>query len=177
MKFKKFSFKKVKSTNNTAIKIIKNSNFNYGMIVIEHQAKGRGQYGRIWKSFKGNLFVSFFYNLEQINISMKNLTKINCMLTKKSISNFCKKKITFKPPNDLLVGGKKICGILQEIINKDNQKFLIVGIGINVLKNPVILNYPTTNLYEVTGKKISYKSLVKLLKLNFERKYLKFLKR
>tara|TARA_B100001057_G_scaffold206727_1_gene207499 strand:- start:110 stop:643 length:534 start_codon:yes stop_codon:yes gene_type:complete len=177
MKFKKFSFKKVKNTNDTALKIIKKTSLNHGMIISENQKKGKGQYGRIWKSYKGNLFVSFFCNIERVDISMKDFTKINCRIAKKTISNFCKKKITFKLPNDLLVNGKKICGILQERINRDNQKFLVVGIGINIDKSPVILNYPTTNLNEVTGKKVSYKSLVKLLKLNFEKRYFKFLKR
>ena len=147
------------------------------MVLADVQINGRGQYGKKWVSYKGNLFVSFFCNIERVDISMKDFTKINCRIAKKTISNFCKKKITFKLPNDLLVNGKKICGILQERINRDNQKFLVVGIGINIDKSPVILNYPTTNLNEVTGKKVSYKSLVKLLKLNFEKRYFKFLKR
>ena len=44
MKFKTFKFKKVKSTNNTAIRIIKNSNCKYGMIISDTQTFGRGQY-------------------------------------------------------------------------------------------------------------------------------------
>ena len=46
MKFKIFKFKKVKSTNNTAIRIIKSSNFDYGMVISETQNSGRGQYGK-----------------------------------------------------------------------------------------------------------------------------------
>ena len=80
MKFKIFRFKKVESTNNTAIRIIKNSNINYGMIISESQNNGRGQYGKKWISYKGNLFVSFFFKLENINISLKKLTKSNCLL-------------------------------------------------------------------------------------------------
>ena len=45
MKFKKFKFKKVKSTNNTAIRIIKETNYNLGMVIAETQTNGRGQYG------------------------------------------------------------------------------------------------------------------------------------
>ena len=50
MKLKKFKFKKVKSTNNTAIRIIKETKHNLGMVVAETQANGRGQYGRKWIS-------------------------------------------------------------------------------------------------------------------------------
>ena len=77
MKFKIFKFKKVNSTNNTAIRIIKNTNHKFGMIVSDTQSNGRGQYGKKWVSYKGNLFVSFFLNLENLNIKLKQITKIN----------------------------------------------------------------------------------------------------
>ena len=107
MKFKKFKFKKIKSTNNTAIRIIKETNCNLGMVVAETQKKGRGQYGRKWISYKGNLFVSFFNELNKTNISINAITKINCLLVKKLLSKFTKKNILFKKPNDLLIDKKK----------------------------------------------------------------------
>ena len=61
MKFKIFKFKTVNSTNSTAMRIIRSSNFNYGMVVSETQKKGKGQYGKKWISYKGNLFISFFF--------------------------------------------------------------------------------------------------------------------
>ena len=176
MKIKRFNFKKVNSTNRTAIKIIKNSKFDYGMVVSENQKNGKGQYGKKWISYKGNLFVSFFYNIDNINSSIKKLTKINCLLVKKLISKFYKKEIFFKSPNDLLINKKKISGILQEIIIKDDKKYLIVGIGINIVKSPNINKYPTTNLLEVVGKKINYKKMVNQLKLIFEKDLSKYFK-
>ena len=173
MKFKIFKFEKVKSTNNTAIRIIKNSNIDYGMIISKTQKKGRGQYGKKWISFKGNLFVSFFYKLENLTVSLNQLTKINCLLVKKLISNYYKKKIIFKKPNDLLIDKKKICGILQERISKFNNEYLIVGIGINLIRNPNIRNYPTTNLYQLLNKRISKNQIEKKLKKIFELKLTK----
>ena len=177
MKFKIFKFKKVKSTNNTAIRIIKSSNFNYGMVISEMQNKGRGQYGKKWISYKGNLFVSFFYKLENLTVSLSKMTKINCILVKKLLSFYYKKKIIFKKPNDLLIDKKKICGILQETINKFNKKYLIVGIGINLIKNPYIKNYPTTNLYLLTNKKTMKRKIENELKEIFELKLNKFYKK
>jgi BirA family biotin operon repressor/biotin-[acetyl-CoA-carboxylase] ligase len=176
MNIKRFDFKKVNSTNKTAIKIIKNSRFDYGMVVSENQKNGKGQYGKKWISYKGNLFVSFFYNIDNINSSIKKLTKINCLLVKKLISKFYKKEIFFKSTNDLLINKKKISGILQEIIIKDNKKYLIVGIGINIVKSPNINKYPTTNLLEIVGKKIDYKKMVNQLKLIFEKNLSKYFK-
>ena len=155
MRFKKFKFKKVNSTNNTAIRIIKNSNFKFGMVTADAQLSGKGQYGKKWISNKGNLFVSFFHEIKNINISLSTLTKINCLLVKKTIEKYYKKKIVFKKPNDLLINKKKISGILQEIISVSGNKFLIVGIGVNLIKSPKIKNYPTTNLSELINKPIN----------------------
>ena len=83
MRFKKFKFKKVISTNYTAIRIIKSSNLKFGMVVADMQSNGKGQYGKKWISNKGNLFVSFFHELNNINISLSRLTKINCLIVKK----------------------------------------------------------------------------------------------
>ena len=176
MKFKIFRFKKVESTNNSAIRIIKNSQYDYGMIIANNQKKGRGQYGKKWISYNGNLFVSFFYKLNHLKVSLKQITKINCLLVKKLISIYYKKQITFKKPNDLLINKKKICGILQEKISKLDRKYLIVGIGINLIKNPNLRNYPSTNLSEIINKKISKNKIEKQLKKIFETKLTKLYK-
>ena len=169
MKFKKFKFKKVKSTNNTAIRIIKENKYNLGMVVAETQVNGRGQYGRKWISSKGNLFISFFNELNKTKLSINAITKINCLLVKKLLSKFTKKNILFKKPNDLLINKKKISGILQEVILIKGKKFLITGIGINIIKNPNIKNYPATNLKEVAKKSINKLQVENKLKHIFEK--------
>ena len=168
MKFKVFRFKKVKSTNNTAIRVINNTNIYYGMISSESQNNGRGQYGKKWISFKGNLFVSFFFKLDNLKISFKQLTKLNCLLVRKILSTYYKKKIIYKKPNDLLIDKKKICGILQETLIKLDKKYLIVGVGVNLIKSPYIKNYPTTNLKELLNKKVSKIKIENQLKKIFE---------
>ena len=170
MRFKIFKFKNVKSTNSTAIRIIKNSNTSSGMVISENQKSGRGQYGNKWISYKGNLFVSFFFKLENLNISIKRLTNINCLLVKKLLSIYYKKRIIFKKPNDLLIGKKKICGILQENLLKFDERYLVVGIGINLIKSPKIKKYETTNLYKLMNKKISKYEITNDLKKIFELK-------
>ncbi len=168
MKFRIFNFQKVKSTNNTALRIIKRSDCEYGMVISQTQKRGKGQHGKKWISYKGNLFVSFFYKLENLNITLKQLTLINCLLVKRLISMYYKKKIIIKKPNDLLIGKKKICGILQETVNKFDKKYLIVGIGINLIKSPNLNNYQTSNLYELINKKISKENVAMKLKKIFE---------
>ena len=169
MKFKKFKFKKVKSTNDTAIRLIRKNNFTSGMVVSETQLKGKGQYGRKWISHKGNLFVSFFYEFSLHNLSISTITKNNCLLVKKLLSKYVKKKIFYKKPNDLLIDKKKISGILQETISISDNKFLIVGIGINLVKSPKIKNYPTTSIFELIDNQVNKISIENELKVLFEK--------
>jgi len=168
MKLKKFNFKIVNSTNDLAIQIIKNSNNKSGIIIAEKQKKGRGQYRKKWTSFKGNLFVSIFFQVNSLQLSLKDLTKVNCFLVKKLLSNYYKAKITIKNPNDLLINNMKISGILQETLSKSDEKFIIVGIGINLIKSPNIKNYFTTNLFDLTGVKITPKNAALKLKKIYE---------
>jgi len=168
MKLKKFNFKIINSTNDQAFQIIKNTNNKAGIVIAEKQKRGRGQYGKKWASFKGNLFVSIFFQVNLVQLSLKNLTKINCLLVKKLLSNFYKDRITIKKPNDLLINNMKISGILQETLSKSGETFIIVGIGINLIKSPTIKNYLTTNLFDLTGVKITPNSAALKLKKIYE---------
>jgi len=175
MKIKQFNYKIVNSTNNTALRLINKTNIQYGMVTAISQKSGKGQYGKKWISFKGNLFVSFFFKIKNYNLNIKRSTKLNCELIKKLLSKFYKKKITIKPPNDLLINGKKICGILQESVVKEGQKYLIIGIGINLIKSPYIKDYPTTNLFDLTKKKIDKNKFQNRLKSIFEKNLTKLI--
>ena len=176
MKLKQFNLKKVQSTNQTAIRLIRNSKIKFGLINSERQSKGKGQYGRKWISYKGNIFISIFYELNKVDLQLTSLSKKNCLLVKKVISKYYKKKITFKQPNDLLIDKKKICGILQEVIEKSQTKYLVVGIGLNLIKSPKISNYLTTNLFAETNRKINQKKIIKEIKITFEKFLSKYYK-
>ena len=172
MKLKKFFYKKINSTNDTAVKKIRKG-FRRGLVFAMEQTKGRGQYGKKWISLKGNLFLSVFIEIKN-QISLKKITFLNCQIIKKILSKLFKTKLTIKFPNDLLINKKKVCGILQETISNNDKKFIIIGIGINLIKNPMIKNYPTTNLLEETGIKISRFQLLNVIKEDFEKNLKKF---
>ena len=169
MKLKKFNFKKVNSTNDLAIKIIRSSKNKSGIVIAETQKKGRGRHGKKWISYKGNLFVSIFFTIDKINLTLDKITKINCLLTKKLLSFYYDKKITIKKPNDLMINKKKISGILQEKLINCNQTFIIIGIGINLIKSPSIHSYPTTNFFELTNIKIDRNKAISKLKKIYEK--------
>ena len=62
------------------------------------------------------------------------------MIIKKSLQKFVNEKIKVKLPNDLLIRGSKVCGILQESIITIKNRYFIVGIGMNLVSNPKIIN-------------------------------------
>ena len=173
MKLKKYSYKITKSTNDIAIQKIKKRKL-CGIVISKKQTNGRGQYGNKWLSLKGNLFMSVFFQIKRKD-SIKKITKENCSLIRKAISQFIKEKITIKKPNDLLVKKQKICGILQETLIINNKKFIIVGVGLNLSNSPKIKNYPTTFLNKYTNKKVSKLMLFLKIKEMYEKKlnYLK----
>ena len=159
MIYKIFSYKKVNSTNDIAIKKIKNG-YIRGLVQTEIQKKGRGQHGKKWISCNGNLFISIFFKINK-KISLKMLTFKNCNKIKKVISKLINKNLTIKWPNDLLLNKKKICGILQETTTYNNSLFMVLGIGINLIKSPKIINYSTTNILDEIGINVSKKIIIK----------------
>ena len=171
MKLKKINLKNTNSTNDEAIKKIKKG-MNNGIIITRTQKNGRGRYGKKWISIKGNLFMSIFHEVKK-NILSKKITKDNCYLVKKSLSNLIKYKISIKPPNDLLIKSQKFCGILQETITFHEKKFIIIGIGVNISKNPIIKGYPTTNLSKYAKKKINRNIVFTNIRKTFEKKLIK----
>jgi len=169
MKFKTFKYNSVTSTNKTAIELIKKKRIEKGFVYALTQKRGKGRYGRKWISKKGNFFGSIFFPLKKNFPSIEEFSLINPMLNIDVLSNHCdKKKIFFKSPNDIYINKKKVCGILQETIFEKSKKYLIVGIGINILSSPKIRNYPITNVYKETKKKIKQSKIANQIRAEYE---------
>ena len=171
MKIETFKFKSVTSTNDVAINLIKEKKKKIGCIYADIQTRGRGTRGRKWVSAHGNLFGSIFFPLRKNYPPFNEFSIINSVIISSVIEHFCeKKKISFKWPNDVFLNGKKICGILQELITLNSKKFLIIGIGVNVISNPNINNkYQATNILLETRKKPSIKKIINLIILSYEK--------
>ena len=166
MKFKIFKYKKVKSTNDVAIRKIR-SGIKNGIVTSDVQSSGRGRHGNKWVSYKGNLFLTIFFSISN-NQNLNKFNYKNCLIIKKVLSKYIKQDLKIKRPNDILFNQYKICGILQETIFYKNLKYLMVGVGLNLLKSPKFKNYKTTSVYEITKKKVSKIRILKEIKLNYE---------
>ena len=171
MQFEIFKFEKVSSTNDVAINLIKVKKREIGCIYSDAQTKGRGTKGKEWVSETGNLFGSIFFPLKNNYPPFNEFSIINPIIISGVIKHFCEEKnITLKYPNDVLVNEKKICGILQELINLDNRKFLIVGIGVNIVANPNInKKYLATNILTETNKNPKIREIIDLIVFSYEK--------
>ena len=173
MKIKIFKFKKVTSTNDVAINLIKKKNKTVGCVHASEQTKGRGTYGKKWISNKGNLFASFFFPIKKNIPHFKDFIIINSFIVSRVLKNIYNiKDIKIKLPNDILIKKKKICGILQEIITFKKKEFFIVGIGLNTQSSPFIKKYKTTNLFKETEKNIKVQQIIKLIAAAYENFFL-----
>ena len=171
MKFEIFKFKNVTSTNEVAINLIKEKQKEIGCVYADTQTKGRGTHGRTWVSDKGNLFSSIFFPLGDNCPPFNEFSIINPIIISDVIKHFCdKKNVNLKFPNDVFVNRKKICGVLQETIISGSRKFLIIGIGVNIISNPDINNeYQATNILLETKKKPEIKEIINLIITSYEK--------
>ena len=167
MKLKKYLYKKVESTNNVAMRLIKQGN-QRGIILTDQQTKGKGKGKNRWISMKGNLFISIFFEISK-KVSLTAIIEKNLKIIKKVINKKINSLIHIKKPNDILINNKKVCGILQEIVFREGKKYMIVGIGINVSSSPKINNYSTTSLNKYSNKELNRIKLFKEIKLLYEK--------
>ena len=170
MKFKIIKHDKVSSTNDVAIELIKKKKFSFGCVNARIQEKGRGTSGNKWISLEGNLFCTIFFPLKNKFPKFNEFSIINPVIISDVIKKFCvSKKINLKFPNDIFVNGKKMCGILQEVISQDQENFLIIGIGINIVDSPEIKeNYKATNILTETGKKPNIRHIISQIIISYE---------
>ena len=169
MKIKIKNYKKVKSTNDIALKLIKKNMSEPTLITSEKQTNGRGRVGKKWISNKGNLFMSLYFRFNKERIDFKQFSILNAFLLRKVVSKITSKKIKIKWPNDLLLNEKKFCGILQEVIKFDNFDYLIIGIGLNTNKVPQNKSFKSTSLKNILNKKIDNKIILKNIVIAYEK--------
>ena len=167
--FKIIKFKTVKSTNDEAIKLIRSDKFVQGLVSADLQTNGRGTMGKKWISEKGNLFISIFFKVNLIKIKIENYLIFNTKIIKKILHIYTKKIIKIKKPNDLLINKKKICGILQEIIEHKKEKYLITGIGINTKILPSNKNFECTSLKVHSNKNINNQIIINTIKKKYDK--------
>ena len=126
------TFDTIDSTNNY-LKIHEKDLPHLTIVRARYQTFGRGQYTRQWVSNPNeNILVSFLFKKFRSSITVQTIEKMAIHLCQQFLANF-NIRATHKLPNDLLVDGKKIAGMLIETKQvEDTYKYVIVGIGMNI---------------------------------------------
>jgi BirA family biotin operon repressor/biotin-[acetyl-CoA-carboxylase] ligase len=168
--------KEVDSTNNRAKQIALEE--KEGAVVIsEKQTSGRGRRGRKWESPEGGIAISFILKPNVSPERAPQMTLISSLAlveTLNKIHNGLNAKI--KWPNDILISGKKISGILTEL-SADMEKinYVVVGVGVNL--NSTVENLPenATSLKIETKEQVSIKQFLKSFFDHYDKLYLEYL--
>ncbi|WP_331828368.1 biotin--[acetyl-CoA-carboxylase] ligase [Candidatus Blochmannia sp. SNP] len=102
--------------------------------VTEHQTQGRGRQGKIWVApFRESICLSIYWTLNKTPPIVTELSIMISIIVARILKNLGVSQIKIKWPNDLYIYGKKLAGILIEIITRtDNIAHIIIGIGINL---------------------------------------------
>lgn len=144
------------------------------IIIADEQTAGRGRLKRAWLSPKGSIALSII--LYPSLLYLPSLIMLASLAVVHSIESVTGLKSQIKWPNDVLVNGKKVCGILIESDVRGNRvDYTIIGIGINV--NLRLSDFPeilptATSLSNELGRGVSRLSLIRRLLVEIERLYL-----
>lgn len=127
-------FKEIDSTNNYAKKIAYDGCEDGTVIIAERQASGRGRLGRSWESNMGKgIWMSVVLRPDISPESIQLITLAASVAVVKAIRDTTGIVTGIKWPNDILLDGKKLCGILVEMSSEmDRINFVVIGIGINI---------------------------------------------
>lgn len=173
-KFSIYHFDEIDSTN-LYLRESYNSLDEFSVITSDYQSKGRGRLGRTWHTNKDNIAISILLKPKVINNDIARISLVVGASVYKTINKY--KKCMIKWPNDILIDGKKVSGILLEAVSAPPINALIIGIGINI--NQMIfeddIKNKATSLKLLCNKEIDKDEVLLSLLDNFYDLYNKFL--
>lgn len=171
--FRVAAFDVLDSTNTTCAELARNGEVAGLVVVADHQTKGRGRRGRQWVSEQGNLFCSILMRPTCSMQEASNVSFIAALAIYETVFSLVSDqhlKVECKWPNDVLIEGKKISGILLEtVLNPLTNEFtgLIIGMGINICYAPDNTLYPCAYLQEYARKEVTREDILTLLLSSF----------
>lgn len=143
-------FDTIDSTNDEARRVSDFEEASGLWIMARTQTVGRGRRGREWVSQPGNLFCSLLLRIEEELDIIPQLSFVTALAVRDVVADFLQldEAVKVKWPNDVLVGGEKISGILLESSATGTQKpdRLIIGIGINIMSHPENMLFPAAHM-------------------------------
>ena len=169
------------STNTLAMELASQGAPEGTTLVAETQTGGKGRLGRRWISPKGNLYLSVVLRPQIPTHKAPLITLMGAVATVSAIRTTCGVQAAIKWPNDILVSGRKVGGLLTEMsAEPDRIRHIALGIGINV--NMALEDLPpdvrenATTVAAAAGKKINRTALLQQLLRDLDSRYRVLLK-
>ena len=158
MDYNYIHFDEIDSTNN----YLKNSYQlldNFTFVSADYQSKGKGRHDRVWESSKGlNLMFSILIKDPKLLETSTILSLMTAVELAKLLERYGIDNVSIKWPNDVLIGDKKVCGILLE---GQLPNYLVIGVGLNVNQKefPDNLRRPATSMSNELNKDVDLEDL------------------
>ncbi len=158
-------FPEISSTNTYALELASDGAAEGTVVIAETQSNGKGRLGRKWISPKGNLYFSVILR-PKIPLHKAPLsTLMGAVAVATAIRTVCQIPAAIKWPNDILISGRKVCGLLTEMsAEQDRIRHIVLGIGVDVNMEPDALPSDiralTTTVAAEKGQKINRTALL-----------------
>src|SRR3989338_6962384 len=180
MNFRMLHYDTLDSTNNMALSLAREGAQEGTVVVAEYQTRGRGRFKRRWLSLRGKgLLFSMILRPKLRAFQASLLTYV----AGESVAQVLKERFgllaKLKKPNDVLIHGKKIAGILSESTTGYRQQveFVVIGIGLNVNTERKDLVRKGTSIYLEVGKKVDLNTVLEGILKSFAERYAPIVKK
>jgi BirA family biotin operon repressor/biotin-[acetyl-CoA-carboxylase] ligase len=174
------SFDSLDSTNEEGKRLARGGGCHGAVIWAKQQTSGKGRMGRNWVSSEGNLFVSILLQPEKPLQEFSQLSFVAAIAAIEALEGLLpdSSKLKCKWPNDILLGDKKLGGILLESFRtEDDGQFqnhgawVVVGVGVNVDSHPPRTEFPSTCLKDAGVELVSAKIILSRFIHHFIERY------
>ena len=151
------------------------------LFVADEQTAGKGRLGRVWTSVPGeNIYMTLLLMRPEVRIeNASSLTLVMGLSVAEAVEGVVGVTAGIKWPNDIVLSGKKICGILTEMqIKEQKPEFIMIGVGINVNQKEFQeeLRDKATSVFLETDRELSRENLIEKVAECFWKNYDIFLK-
>ena len=172
-------FSQIDSTNQYAKRAAEEGAAEGLLVIADEQTKGRGRSGHTWTTPPGTAIAMTL--LLRPRIAPEKISMVT-LITGLAVAQACRSlygvDAGIKWPNDVVIGGRKLCGTLTEMTtDMHSVSYIVIGTGINVniRSFPEDLKDTATSLYLELGREVSRAELIAEVMKNFEEAYLPFL--
>ena len=164
-------YPEVSSTMDTAKDLARKNCPDFTVVVAGRQTKGRGRLKRRWLSDDGGLYFTMVLRPDIPVLLSSRVNFLASLTLARVLREMLQIDAAVKWPNDILVDGRKISGMLSELeAETDRVLFISIGMGINVNNDPSVAEPGASSLKKITGREISKKMLLARFLVEFEKR-------